>query len=194
MPQKEVGKRSLITCFRFPDSFRSLFGLFSDASVTLLPDSFCSRVNYFFFSAFFVSESLNLQNKLPTNVSLCTGTALTKRKPCRREVRRRPPGRSGRLGLPWRTGLSLERLANAAGQKSFRDRKGTPEIFCDKDFAELSGELSGAIDLKSLVFLGRALELFRKFFRPFVRFFGFGFLFWPSSSGPEEKRNLQKGT
>ena len=34
------------------------------------------------------------------------------------------------------------------------DRKGTPKNFCDKDFAELSGELSGAICLKTLVLLG----------------------------------------
>ena len=46
----------------------------------------------------------------------------------------------------------------------FRDKKGTPKNFCDQDFAELSGELSGAICLKSLVLLGGALELFRKFF------------------------------
>ena len=45
----------------------------------------------------------------------------------------------------------------------FRDRKGTPKNFFDKDFAELSGELSGAICLKTPVILGRALELFRKF-------------------------------
>ena len=36
----------------------------------------------------------------------------------------------------------------------FRDRKGTPENLCDKDFAELSGELSGAICLKFFVSLG----------------------------------------
>ena len=49
-PQKEVGKRSSITFIHF----RSLFGHFSDASVTffvtpfarlLLPDSFCGKVN-----------------------------------------------------------------------------------------------------------------------------------------------------
>ena len=39
-----------------------------------------------------------------------------------------------------------------------------PKNFCDKDFAELSGELSGAICLKTLVLLGSALELFRQFF------------------------------
>ena len=46
----------------------------------------------------------------------------------------------------------------------FRDRKSTPKNFCDKDFAELSGELSGVICLKALVLLGSALESFRKFF------------------------------
>ena len=44
------------------------------------------------------------------------------------------------------------------------DRKGTPKNLRDKDFAELSDELSGAICLKTLVLLGSALELFRKFF------------------------------
>ena len=43
-------------------------------------------------------------------------------------------------------------------------KKGTPKNFCDKDLAELSGELSVAICLKTLVLLGSALELFRKFF------------------------------
>ena len=46
----------------------------------------------------------------------------------------------------------------------FRDRKGTPKNFCDKDFAELSRELSGAISLKTLFLLGSALELFSKCF------------------------------
>ena len=41
--------------------------------------------------------------------------------------------------------------------------KGTPKNLCDKDFAELSGELSGAICLKALALLGSALDLFRKF-------------------------------
>ena len=45
-----------------------------------------------------------------------------------------------------------------------RDRKGTPKNLCDEDFAELSGELSGAICLKTLVLLASALESFRKFF------------------------------
>ena len=34
------------------------------------------------------------------------------------------------------------------------DTKGIPKNFCDKDFAELSGELSDAIRLKTLVLLG----------------------------------------
>ena len=42
--------------------------------------------------------------------------------------------------------------------------KVSPKIFCDKDLAELSGELSGGICLKTLVLLGSALELFSKFF------------------------------
>ena len=45
-----------------------------------------------------------------------------------------------------------------------RDRKSTPKNFGDKDFAELTGKLSGAICLKTLVLLGSALELFRNFF------------------------------
>ena len=48
------------------------------------------------------------------------------------------------------------------GKTSIRDREGTPKNFCDKDFAERSGELSGVICLKTLVVLGSALELFRK--------------------------------
>ena len=46
----------------------------------------------------------------------------------------------------------------------FQGQTGTPKNFRDKDFAELSGELSGAICLEALVLLGSALELFRKFF------------------------------
>ena len=48
------------------------------------------------------------------------------------------------------------------------DRKGTTKKLCDKDFAERSGELSGAIHLKTLVLLGNERypppELFTKFF------------------------------
>ena len=36
------------------------------------------------------------------------------------------------------------------GSPQIRDRKGIPKNLCDKDFAELSGELSGAICLKKL--------------------------------------------
>ena len=36
----------------------------------------------------------------------------------------------------------------------FGDRKGTTKKLCDKDFAERSGELSGAICLTTLVLLG----------------------------------------
>ena len=46
------------------------------------------------------------------------------------------------------------------------DRKGTTKKLCDKDFAERSGELSGAICLKALVLLGND------------RFFGFVSPFW----------------
>ena len=55
-------------------------------------------------------------------------------------------------------------VAPLMGRNLFQDRKGTPKNFCDKDFAELLGELSGAICLKPLVLLGSALELLRKFF------------------------------
>ena len=52
----------------------------------------------------------------------------------------------------------------------FGDRKGATKKLCDKDFAERSGELSGAICLQTLVTLfywvmtGNPLELFRKVF------------------------------
>ena len=55
-----------------------------------------------------------------------------------------------------------------------RDRKGTPKSFCDKDFAELSGELSGEICLETLVLLDSAPELFRKFFGTVRAIFCFG--------------------
>ena len=57
-----------------------------------------------------------------------------------------------------------------------RDRKGTPKNFCDKEFAELSGALSGEICLKTIALLGSALELFRKFFGAVCAIFGFGVL------------------
>ena len=55
------------------------------------------------------------------------------------------------------------------------DRKGTPKNFlCDK----LSGELSGAICLKTLVLLGSALEVFRNFFGAVREMFWLGASFW----------------
>ena len=54
---------------------------------------------------------------------------------------------------------------------------------CNKDFAELSGELSDAICLKILVLFGSALELFRNSLVLFVRFFGFGVLVWTLDVG-----------
>ena len=42
----------------------------------------------------------------------------------------------------------------------------------------LSGELSGAICLKTLVLLGSARKLFRKFFGAVRAISGFGVLFW----------------
>ena len=45
VPQKEVGKRSSVTFFRFRDSFGHFLVTFSDASltffITFLPNSFC---------------------------------------------------------------------------------------------------------------------------------------------------------
>ena len=40
----------------------------------------------------------------------------------------------------------------------------TTKNLCDTDFHKLSGELSGAICLRTLVLLGNALTLFGKFF------------------------------
>ena len=56
----------------------------------------------------------------------------------------------------------------ASHDVGFGNRKGTPKNFCGKDFAGLSGELSGAIYLKPLFYWVMAtgsspLELFRKF-------------------------------
>ena len=46
-----------------------------------------------------------------------------------------------------------------------QEQKKVPQRACvTKDCAELSGELSGAICLKTKALLGSALELFRKFF------------------------------
>ena len=54
-----------------------------------------------------------------------------------------------------------------------RDRKGNPKNLCDKGFAELSGELSGAICLQTLVLLDSDLEFFREFFGAVRAIFGF---------------------
>ena len=65
------------------------------------------------------------------------------------------------------------------GSKGFRHRKGTPKNLCNKEFlAELSGELSGAICLKTLVLLASASNRSDNSLVLFVRFFGFGVLFW----------------
>ena len=69
-----------------------------------------------------------------------------------------PPRTPDRAGSKFGQNQGSECLARV------RDRKGTPKNLCDKDFAELSGELSDAICLKTLVFLGSAIDLFRKFF------------------------------
>ena len=50
---------------------------------------------------------------------------------------------------------------------------------CDKDFAELSGEPSGAICLTTLVLLGSALEFFRKSFGAARAILWLWVLFWP---------------
>ena len=62
-------------------------------------------------------------------------------------------------------------LSHVQALPQFGDRKGTAKKLCDKDFAERSGELSGAICLKTLVLLittlimtSNPLELFRNFF------------------------------
>ena len=59
--------------------------------------------------------------------------------------------------------------------KCFRDRKDTQKNLCDKDFAELSGDLSGAICLIYWVVPSNCSE---KSLALFVRFFGSGVLFW----------------
>ena len=63
-------------------------------------------------------------------------------------------------------------------ESPFGDRKGTPKNLCDTGFAELSGELSGAIRLKTLVLLGSDLELFRKFFGAVRAMFWLWGSFW----------------
>ena len=76
----------------------------------------------------------------------------------------------------------LVSTCNPRERKFVGKRKGTPKNLCGKDFAELSGELSGAICLKTLVLLGSALELFRKFFGAVRAIFWLWVLFWPLNS------------
>ena len=60
-----------------------------------------------------------------------------------------------------------------------KGQKRYPKELVRQDFAELSGELSGAICLKTLVLLGSALNCLENSLVLFVRFFGFGVLFCP---------------
>ena len=71
-----------------------------------------------------------------------------------------------------------------SGKKKVRDRHGTPKNLYAKDFAELSGELSGVICLKALVLSGSARELFRKCFGA-VRA-----IFWPLKGSTKIKTFL----
>ena len=63
-----------------------------------------------------------------------------------------------------------------------RNRKGTTKKLCDQDVAERSGELSGAIWLKTLALLGRDLVMplnnSENSLVLFVQFFGFVSPFW----------------
>ena len=72
-----------------------------------------------------------------------------------------PPGNNQKCLLEGKPTVQLNRTLGFP-------EKGTTKKLCDKDFAERSGELSGAICLKTLVLLGiitgSPLELFRKFF------------------------------
>ena len=67
-------------------------------------------------------------------------------------------------GVAVQGGRSYTVACRAAVGHLVRGRKGTAKNLCDKDFAELSGQLSGAICRKALVLSGNALKLFRKFF------------------------------
>ena len=63
----------------------------------------------------------------------------------------------------------------------FRSEKGLTKSVCDIDFAKLSGELSGAICLEILVFLGLPPNCSEKSLVLFVRLIGFVSPFWPLS-------------
>ena len=89
-----------------------------------------------------------------------------------------------RSSLPWRgrhaNPDTLEFLERTPTRKRFPRSlcmSGTEKVPQDKDFAELSGELSGAKCLKTFFVMGSALELFRKFLGTVRAFFGFGVLF-----------------
>ena len=86
--------------------------------------------------------------------------------------------------------LSFSRFSLSSSLSLLRDRKGTPKNFCDKDFAELSGELSGETWLKTLVLLGCALELFRKRFGAARAFFWL----WGSFLALELQRFIENGS
>ena len=74
--------------------------------------------------------------------------------------------------------------------EKWRDRKGTTKKVCDKDFAERSDELSGAIASKPLfyrVMTGNPLELFTKFFGAVCAIFWLcGSFLAPKKSGEAE--------
>ena len=75
------------------------------------------------------------------------------------------------------------------------DRKGTPKNMCDKDFAELSGELSGSRIVSKRLFYrvmtSNPLELFRKFFGT-VRAI-LWLIFWPLNQGTFKGRSVRSG-
>ena len=76
-------------------------------------------------------------------------------------------------------------------QEKVGDRKGTTKKLCDKDFAERSGELSGAIRLKTVVLLENdpviPSNCSENYLVLFVRFFGFVGPFWLLRRGESVK-------
>ena len=70
------------------------------------------------------------------------------------------PGQRGRksasisVRLVTPPGNVYEDATDATATSQVGDGEGTTKKLCDKDFAERSGELSGAIRLKTLVLLG----------------------------------------
>ena len=57
-------------------------------------------------------------------------------------------------------------------------RKGTPKNFCDKDFAELSGDFLVGFASKPLFYWVAPSNCSENSLVLFVRFFGFGVLLW----------------